>query len=261
MRRPGRGGAAPAGAVCGWPAAEMIDGRAVTGWSRSGSGCRRIERRTGWQPALAAGGREAVSSKGPGSAKCKLTGAVARADEEVLDARAGGRGLPGPVLDAGAGIAAQPSGERFAVEYTLAGRMCCCTGSAGAGSSRPAGRRAARTRRRSPRVMTAGHPHDGDVQPRRPPGASLRRPQALAGLVFPAEPRRPGPPPCFYDRPGVLPPPGDLLLVPLRRPAGRDLHAPADPVQQHVHPRQRVLHPEPPPGLLRDPRQQSSTDP
>ena len=73
--------------------------------------------------------------------------------------------------------------------------------------------------------------------------------------------RRPGPPPCFYDRPGVLPPPGDLLLVPLRRPPGRDLHGPADPVQQHVHPGQRVLHPEPPPDLVARPGPASSTDP
>ena len=42
--------------------------------------------------------------------------------------------------------------------------------------------------------------------------------------------RRPGPPPRFYDRPGVLPPPGDLLLIPLRRPPRRDLHRPAEPV-------------------------------
>src|SRR5215470_4095406 len=65
--------------------------------------------------------------------------------------------------------------------------------------------------------------------------------------------RHPGPPPFFYDRPGVLPPPGNLLLVPLRGPPGRDLYRPADPVQQHGRPGQRVLHPEPPPDLVRDP--------
>jgi hypothetical protein len=67
--------------------------------------------------------------------------------------------------------------------------------------------------------------------------------------------RRPGPPPHFYDRPGVLPPPGDLALIALRRPPRRDLHGPADPVQQHIHPRPALLHPEPPPDLVRDPGQ------
>jgi hypothetical protein len=45
--------------------------------------------------------------------------------------------------------------------------------------------------------------------------------------------------------PGLLPPPGNLVLVPLGRPARRDLHAPADPVQQHIQPGQRVPDPEP----------------
>jgi hypothetical protein len=66
--------------------------------------------------------------------------------------------------------------------------------------------------------------------------------------------RRPGPP-SFYDGPGLLPPPGDLILVPLGGAAGRDLHAPADPVQQHIHPGRRVLHPKPLPDLLGDPGQ------
>ena len=72
---------------------------------------------------------------------------------------------------------------------------------------------------------------------------------------LPSRARRPGPPPSFYDRPGLLTPPGNLLLIPLRRAAGRDLHTPPDPVQQHIHPRQRVLHPEPPPDLIRHPGQ------
>ena len=42
---------------------------------------------------------------------------------------------------------------------------------------------------------------------------------------------------------------------PARRPAGRDLHAPADPVQQQVHPGQGVLHPEPAAHHLGDPGQ------
>ena len=54
---------------------------------------------------------------------------------------------------------------------------------------------------------------------------------------------------------GVLPPPGDLVLIPLGRPPGRDLYRPADPVQQHSRPGLRVLHPKPPPALFGDPGQ------
>jgi hypothetical protein len=64
--------------------------------------------------------------------------------------------------------------------------------------------------------------------------------------------RRDGP---FYDGPRLLPPEGDGRLVPLGGAPGRDLHAPPDPVQQHVHPRQRVLHPEPAGHQLGDPGQ------
>ena len=67
--------------------------------------------------------------------------------------------------------------------------------------------------------------------------------------------RRPGPPPSFYDGPGLLSPGGDGVLVPLGGPAGRDLDAPADPVQQHIQPGQRVVHPEPPADQLADPGQ------
>jgi hypothetical protein len=56
---------------------------------------------------------------------------------------------------------------------------------------------------------------------------------------------RPGPPPSFYHRPGRLPPGGDRRLVPFGGPPGGDLHAPPDPVQQQIHPSQRVAHPEP----------------
>src|SRR3954464_3896573 len=55
-------------------------------------------------------------------------------------------------------------------------------------------------------------------------------------------PRRPGPPRSFYLRPGLLPPGGDPLLVPLGRAPGRDLHAPAQPVQQQVQTGQGVVH-------------------
>src|SRR5512140_2542924 len=66
------------------------------------------------------------------------------------------------------------------------------------------------------------------------------------GLIRPrSKARRPGPPPPFYYWPGLFLPGGDLLLVPLGGLAGGDLHAPADPVQQQVQPRQGVGHAEP----------------
>jgi transposase len=72
-----------------------------------------------WRRALAAGGREALASKGPGGAKCKLTPAQVTELEEVLDA--------GP---AACGHADQCwtlaritdlVWQRFGVQYTLAG--------------------------------------------------------------------------------------------------------------------------------------------
>src|SRR6185437_15852655 len=76
------------------------------------------------------------------------------------------------------------------------------------------------------------------------------------GLIRPRNrARRPGPPPSFYHRPGLLPPGGDARLVPLSGLAGRDLHAPADPVQQRIHPCQRVGDLEPAAYDLGDPRQ------
>ena len=39
-------------------------------------------------------------------------------------------------------------------------------------------------------------------------------------------------------------PRGDPGLIPFRRPPRGHLHTPADPVQQQIHPRQRVLHAE-----------------
>ena len=72
-----------------------------------------------WRRALAAGGREALASKGAGGAQCKLTPAQVAELEAVLDA--------GP---AAAGYAdqcwtlarvAEQAWRRFGVEYTLAG--------------------------------------------------------------------------------------------------------------------------------------------
>src|SRR3974390_499138 len=72
-----------------------------------------------WRRALAAGGREALASKGAGGARCKLTPAQVAELEAILDA--------GP---AAAGYAdqcwtlarvAEQAWRRFRVEYTLAG--------------------------------------------------------------------------------------------------------------------------------------------
>ena len=68
-------------------AAEMIEAGA-------GAGDQEIAKRfrvsrmsvNRWRRALAAGGREALASKGAGGAKCKLTAAQVAELEEVLDA-------------------------------------------------------------------------------------------------------------------------------------------------------------------------------
>ena len=72
-----------------------------------------------WRRAMAAGGREALASKGAGGAKCKLTEAQVAELEEVLDAGPAAAGY----LDqcwALARVADQVQ-WRFGVEYTLAG--------------------------------------------------------------------------------------------------------------------------------------------
>jgi transposase len=46
-----------------------------------------------WRRALAAGGRRALASRGPGGARCKLTAAQLRELEAVLDAGPGGLGV------------------------------------------------------------------------------------------------------------------------------------------------------------------------
>src|SRR5256886_9133203 len=99
-------------------AAEMIEAgagdREIAGYF-GGSG-RSVTR---WGGALAAGGREALASKGAGGAQCKLTPAQVAELEAVLE--------EGP---AAAGYAdqcwtlarvAEQAWRRFGVEYTLAG--------------------------------------------------------------------------------------------------------------------------------------------
>ena len=72
-----------------------------------------------WRRALAAGGREALASKGAGGAKCKLTAAQVAELEEVLDAGPAAAGY----LDQCWTLArvADQVWRRFGVEYTLAG--------------------------------------------------------------------------------------------------------------------------------------------
>src|SRR2546430_16743665 len=72
-----------------------------------------------WRRALAAGGREALASKGAGGAKCKLTEAQLAELEEVLDAGPAAAGY----LDQCWTLArvAEQCWRRFGVEYTLAG--------------------------------------------------------------------------------------------------------------------------------------------
>ena len=99
-------------------AAEMIE---------SGASDREVAKRfrvsrmsvNRWRRALAAGGREALASKGAGGAKCKLSGAQVAELEAVLDAGPAAAGY----LDQCWTLArvADQAWRRFGVEYTLAG--------------------------------------------------------------------------------------------------------------------------------------------
>jgi transposase len=73
-----------------------------------------------WRRALAAGGRAALASMGPGSARCKLTVAQVRELEAVLDAGPAAWGWDEDQCWTLARIAEVVRG-RFRVEYTLAG--------------------------------------------------------------------------------------------------------------------------------------------
>jgi transposase len=99
-------------------AAEMIE---------AGAGDREIAKRfrvsrmsvNRWRRALAAGGREALASKGAGGAKCKLTAAQVAELEAVLDAGPAAAGYADQCWTL-ARVADQVW-RRFGVEYTLAG--------------------------------------------------------------------------------------------------------------------------------------------
>jgi transposase len=73
-----------------------------------------------WRRALAAGGRQALASRGPGGARCKLSAGQLRELETVLDA---GPAAGGWVEDQCWTLAriAELVRRRFRVDYTLAG--------------------------------------------------------------------------------------------------------------------------------------------
>ncbi len=73
-----------------------------------------------WRRALAAGGRQALVSKGPGGARCKLTPAQLRELETVLDAGPAAWGWDEDQCWTLARIA-ELARRRFGVDYTLAG--------------------------------------------------------------------------------------------------------------------------------------------
>ena len=99
-------------------AAEMIE---------AGAGDREIAKRfrvsrmsaNRWRRALAAGGREALASKGAGGAQCKLTAAQVGELEEVLDAGPAACGYADQCWTLAR--VAEQAWQRFGVEYTLAG--------------------------------------------------------------------------------------------------------------------------------------------
>ena len=99
-------------------AAEMIEGGAS---DREVAKRFRVSRMSvnRWRRALAAGGRAALASKGPGGAKCKLSSAEVRELEAVLDAGPAACGYADQCWTL-ARIADQVW-QRFGVDYTLAG--------------------------------------------------------------------------------------------------------------------------------------------
>src|SRR5215831_14685498 len=111
----------------------------------AGAGDREVARRlrvsrmsaNRWRRALAAGGRGALASKGAGGARCKLTPAQLGELAAVLEAGQAVQGWEDQCWTLAR--VTDVIWRRFAAEYTLAGPICCCTGSGGACSSPPAG--------------------------------------------------------------------------------------------------------------------------
>jgi transposase len=94
----------------------------------AGAGDREVARRfrvsrmsaNRWRRALAAGGRAALASKGPGGGPCKLTGAQVRELEAALEAGPAAGGWDEDQCWTLARIA-EVVRRRFQVDYTLAG--------------------------------------------------------------------------------------------------------------------------------------------
>ena len=95
-----------------------------------------------WRRALAAGGREALASKGAGGAKCKLTEAQVAELEEVLDAGPAASGYADQCWTLAR--VAEQAWRLFGVECTLAGMdvllhrigWSCSPGAPGGGAGR-----------------------------------------------------------------------------------------------------------------------------
>ena len=99
-------------------AAELIEGGASDGEVAKRFRVSRMSANR-WRRALAAGGREALASKGAGGAKCKLTAAQVTELESVLEAGPAACGYADQCWTL-ARVADQ-AWQRFGVEYTLAG--------------------------------------------------------------------------------------------------------------------------------------------
>ena len=101
-----------------------------------------------WRRSLAAGGREALASKGAGGVQCKLSPAQVAELEAVLEEGPAAGRVCGPVLDAGAGRRAVLAAVRGGVH--AGGNGCAAAPDRlDACRSRPGGPRSG-TRRRSP---------------------------------------------------------------------------------------------------------------
>nr|WP_308297310.1 MULTISPECIES: winged helix-turn-helix domain-containing protein [unclassified Streptomyces] len=122
-----------------------------------------------WRRALASGGRQALASKGPGGARCKLTPEQLRARATVLDAGPAASGWSDQCWTLAR--IAENVRRRFSVEHTLAGLDLMLHpidwsvqvpsrrfGGSAAGSRAPRGRRARQGRVRSQGPRREGKP-------------------------------------------------------------------------------------------------------
>ena len=90
-----------------------------------------------WRRALAAGGKQALASKGAGGARCKLTPAQLAELQAVLDAGPAAWGWADQCWTLARIGQLVANGPGWTTRWP--GWTCCCTGSGGASRSRPAG--------------------------------------------------------------------------------------------------------------------------